>query len=163
MSPVPQAQQDTMVYLVDPERKDPLESQEKLLTFRISRAFAVIVRPVSLVRPVSQDSPEIKATQDLQGRAARTVSRVRLDRPDLRGLLELMAPRASKETEVQPELLETKEIRVTRGPPVTPALPASWDPLAPTDSRGPLVPRGPQEKRAKKVSKESRDHQASRD
>lgn len=74
-----------------------------------------------------------------------------------------MALRASKETEGLLVLPETKETRVTPVPQVTPAPLASWVQLVPTDSLALLAPQGPPEKRAKRVSKESRDHQASQD
>lgn len=90
-------------------------------------------------------------------------SRARQDQLDLRGLPVLMAQRASKETEALLVLLETKETRVTQVPPVTPDLLASWDQLVPTDSPALLVPQDPLEKRAKRDSKESRDHQAFQD
>lgn len=152
-----------MVYPDGRERREPPGSLAKLLTCLISRGYAPIALLAPLVHLVSQDSLEIKDTQGPQGRVGKMASRDRLDQPDLRGLLELMAQRATKETEALLVLLETKEIRVTRGPPVTPAHLASWDQLVPMDSPAPLVPRGPLEKRAKRVSKESRDHQAFRD
>lgn len=152
-----------MVYLDDLERRDHPESLAKLLICLTSRAYVVSAQRVFLVRPVSQDSPEIKATRGPQGRVDKMASRVRLDQLDLKGLLELMALRASKETEVQLVLPETKEIRVTLVPLVTPAPPASWDQLAQTDSQALLVHRGPLEKRARRVSKESKDHQAFQD
>lgn len=152
-----------MVYLGGRERKDPPESLAKLLISLTSRAYARIALQVPLVHPASLDFLETKDSLGPQGRAGKTASRVRLDQPDLRGLLELMAQRVSKETEALLVLPETKEIRVTQVPPVTLAPLASWDQLVPTDSPALQVLQGPLEKRAKRVSKESKDHQAFRD
>lgn len=152
-----------MVYQGGRERRDPPESLAKLLIFPTSRAYARIALQAPLVHLVFLDFPETKDSPGPQGKVDKTASRARLDQPDLRGLLELMAQRGSKETEALLVLPETKEIRVTQVPPVIPAPRASWDQLVPTGSPALQVLQGPLEKRAKRVSKESRDHQAFRD